>query len=99
MREQEITITGFVVPVDWDKHGTVLVIALVTNSFEKYIVANEVRESGLMGVIDERIRASGRIVGEDAVGNKILKIDKYEPPGHHFTKKRSGEKNEPERQI
>lgn len=78
MQGPEITITGFVIPGDWDKHGNVHIISIVTDSCEKYIVADEVRVQELLGHVDARIKAEGIIAGEDLVGNKIVQVRRYE---------------------
>ena len=77
MANEHITITGFVVPVDWDEHGTVVVISIVTNSFEKYILADDKKGKELVNFIDEEVRVEGVVTGEDLAGNKIIEIMNY----------------------
>lgn len=77
--KHKVAIAGFVIPTDWDKHGTVVAVSVVTDSFEKYVVADTVKGAELFGCLrDEKVEVEGIVTGEDLMGNKIIEITKYE---------------------
>jgi hypothetical protein len=67
-----VQIKGFVFPHDWDRHGNVVQFSLLTDEFDRYIIAENKEGGELQKLIDRQIRAEGTIVGEDLFGNKIL---------------------------
>jgi hypothetical protein len=77
-RSKRVTITGFIIPNEWDKRGNVVVPAIVTDDFEKYIIADNAIARELIKLIDEEVKVDGTIKGEDVAGNHVLKIFKYE---------------------
>ncbi|KAA3661640.1 MAG: hypothetical protein DWQ10_04120 [Calditrichaeota bacterium] len=77
MKGTNVTITGIVIPADWDKHGNVVAMTIVTNSFEKYLVTNDAINSKLACLVDKQVSAKGLIAGEDLFGNKILEVHEF----------------------
>jgi hypothetical protein len=74
MRSDQITITGYVIPVDWDKRGAVLGLSIVTDTFEKYIIADESSILELLGYMDRKVSCEAQILCNDSLGNKIIKL-------------------------
>ena len=74
-RSKNVEFHGVVIPTQWDRHGNILQIAIQSDSFEKYLVDGEYSEE-LVRNIDQNIRISGTIIGEDLAGHKIISIHK-----------------------
>ena len=74
----QVKVVGYITSSDWDKHGNVIEITLETENFEKYLIADNEKGMELLDLIDETVKASGKITGEDINGNKILEVKKYE---------------------
>lgn len=74
---RSITVTGVVTPSDWDKHNNVVQVAIETDYFQKYIVAEEMVGKELMQLIDASVSVQGVIDGEDFYGNPIIILKKY----------------------
>ena len=70
---QYIEIDGVVIPTQWDKRGNIIQVAIQSDNFERYLVDGEYAHE-LIRNIDHNIRISGIIVGEDLVGDKIIRI-------------------------
>ena len=77
IEHEPITVTGFVIPVEWDKSGSATVVSIATNSFERYIVLDDPKGRALVNFIDEHVKIRGVISGEDLAGNKFIKLDRY----------------------
>lgn len=72
-----IEISGVLIPAQWDKRGNMIQMAIQTNTFERYLVEIE-HDAEILQFVDQSVRANGSIVGEDVVGQRIIKITKIE---------------------
>lgn len=77
-KNRQITITGIIVSSDFDKRGNVIEVAIETETFGRYIVADNNKGQELLNLIDKEVRAIGSISGEDIYGNSIIVISKYD---------------------
>ena len=70
-----MTISGYVIPLRWDECGKVTQVYILTDWFEKIIVAS----GGMVNdLIEERYQyahVTCQCIGEDSMGNKIIKIN------------------------
>ncbi len=77
MQERErATIRGVLTPQEWDKRGTPVSVAIVTDEFEKYYVARTPRGDELLDLLFERVEAEG-FVGRDLRGSKEIEVQDY----------------------
>jgi hypothetical protein len=72
-----IEISGVLIPTQWDRRGNIVQVAIQTNTFERYFIETE-QDTDMATFIDQSVLAHGSIVGEDVVGQKIIKIVKIE---------------------
>jgi hypothetical protein len=70
------TLTGLVIPVDWDERGNIRSIAVSTNFEEEYLVDENPLADELLAFARLRVKVRGS-VREDENG-KIITVEKYE---------------------
>jgi len=75
---QWVTITGFILATDFNRHGKVLEVAVETDDFKQYIVTTDRKGKELFALLYSRVTIHGIISSEDAHGNAIVKIEDYE---------------------
>jgi hypothetical protein len=75
--EKEVTtVTGIVIPVEWDDHGNALATIISSPGEEEYLVEPYAKGKELLGLVREDIEASG-IVKKGTKGLKTIKIESY----------------------
>lgn len=74
---RELTITGTVVPEDWDENDKVIRVGVKTSDYEEYVVEHNKSGKELSSLIDRRVRVKGR-VRERLDGELIITVDSYE---------------------
>ena len=72
---EEVTITGTVVAVGFDDKDKVIAVSIETDN-ESYYVSDNPLGKQLLDLEGENVNVTG-IVGEDAVGNKIITVEAY----------------------
>ncbi len=80
MKEQktptEETLTGFVIPDEWDNNDTVIAIAISTED-EDYLVERNKQGEELFDFLDEDVEVTG-FVREDKDGTKHISVTTYD---------------------
>lgn len=80
-RNRAVTISGIMLPTEWDDGGNVIGLAIHTNDEERYQIDNLNEKSELLSLLRARLKATG-ILKRDATGNnftvKGYKIDNSE---------------------
>lgn len=74
---RQITITGVVVPTDWDARGTISAVAISTPREEEYLVENGPLAEDLLDLYGTEVLVTGT-VSEDNDGNKMIAVQSYE---------------------
>ena len=72
----ETTISGIVIPIDWDDYDDVTSVAIQTSDEDEYIVDKNKKGKELLDFIGEEVEVTG-FVREDEDGNSIIKINEY----------------------
>ena len=75
---RERTITGLVVPEDWDEKGNVIRVAIKTLDYQEYIVEYNKKGKELLAFIDNKVRVGGTI-RERLDGDMIISVNSYVP--------------------
>jgi hypothetical protein len=73
----QIKITGYIIPIDWDKSGYVVQVSIETEDFDRYIVADNLSGRALFNYIDKKVEVLGHIIGEGLNGNEILSVNDF----------------------
>ena len=73
---KEVTLTGFVIPEEWDNNDNVIAIAISTED-EDYLVERNKPGEELYDFLDEDVEATG-FVREDKDGTKHISVTSYE---------------------
>ena len=74
---RERTITGIVVPEDWDEKGNVMRVAIKTFDYQEYVVEYNKMGKELLAFFDNKVRVGGT-VGERLDGDMIISVQSYE---------------------
>ena len=78
MRQDEKTITGYILATDFDRHGKIIEISIETDDFIQYRILTNRKSRELMNHILSKVIIHGYQVGEDLQGKSILDVDHYE---------------------
>jgi hypothetical protein len=73
---KSITVRGIIVPVEWDKEGTVIAAALSTHKEEEYFIEHNKEAIKMMAFIQHEVKASG--VVRKAHGKKTITVSSFE---------------------
>ena len=73
---KEMTLTGFIAPVDWDNDDEVIAIGVSTEDEDYSVEMNKLGEE-LFDFLDEDVEVTG-IVTEDRDGSKHITVTSYE---------------------
>lgn len=71
-----VTIRGIVIPVDWDKKGTVIAAALSAHKEEEYLIDHDYKGRELMDYIRHEVEVSGVVRKNN--NKKTITITTYE---------------------
>lgn len=72
------TITGIVVPEDWDEKGNVMRVAIKTLDSQEYVVEYNKKGKELLAFVDNKVRVGGT-VRERLDGDIIISVNSYVP--------------------
>lgn len=75
-KQIEVTLTGYIVPEEWDMNDNVSAIGLITEEDDYLIELNKIGEE-LFDFLDEDLEVTGS-VREDKDGTKHITITEYE---------------------
>jgi hypothetical protein len=76
-KKRERTITGIVVPEDWDKQDRVIRVAVKTPFYEEYVVEHNKQGRELLSLVNHKVRVTGRI-RQRLDGAMLITINTYE---------------------
>ena len=71
------TISGVIVPEDWDERDRVIRVGVKSSDYEEYIVEYNKQGKELMSLIDQKVRVKGR-VRQRLDGDLIIAVNSYE---------------------
>ena len=72
------TITGIVVPEDWDEKGNVIRVAIKTFDSHEYVVEYNKKGKELLAFVDNKVRVGGT-VRERLDGDMVISVNSYVP--------------------
>lgn len=75
-RAQSITLTGIVIPVDWNNDHDVIVAALATADEKEYRIVGNRKGKELFAYLQHQVDAEG-VLGEDEEGRIVITIKRY----------------------
>ncbi len=75
-RAQSITLTGIVIPVDWNDDHDVIVAALATADEKEYRIVGNRKGKELFAYLQRQVEATGTL-GEDEEGRIVITIRRY----------------------
>ena len=75
---RERTITGIVVPEDWDENGNVIRVAIKTFDYQEYVVEYNKKGKELLAFVDNKVRVGGT-VRERLDGDMVISVNSYVP--------------------
>jgi len=75
-RAQSVTLTGIVIPVDWDDDHEVIMAALATADEKEYRIAGNRKGKELLDYLQRQVEATGAL-GEDEEGRVVIKLKRY----------------------
>jgi hypothetical protein len=71
------TISGVIVPEDWDDRNRVIRVGVKISDYEEYIVEYNKQGKELMSLIDQKVRVKGK-VRERLDGDLMISVSNYE---------------------
>ena len=74
--KEPTTIRGIVIPVDWDKQGNALAVAISGSDDEEYVIEKNEQGRELLGLIRQEIEVSG-VVRKAIKGRKTIVVKSY----------------------
>ena len=75
-RAQSITLTGIVIPVDWNDDHEVIVTALATANEKEYRIGGNRKGKELLAYLQRQVEATGTL-REDEEGRLVITIRRY----------------------
>ena len=73
---QKTTITGIIMPHNWDQTGRIIEIALYTDTEDVYVVDQSRLTGELMNLVHRMVEIRGKL-SEHPDGNKSIAANKY----------------------
>lgn len=71
-----VTLTGIVIPADWNDHQEVIVAALATADEKEYRIRATKKGKELLGALQREIEATG-ILERDEKGRNVITVRRY----------------------
>lgn len=76
-KRKEHTITGIVIPEDWDENDNVIRVAIKAPDYVEYVVERNSKGKELLALVDKKVKATGTI-RERVHGDMIISVKRYE---------------------
>ena len=73
----ERTITGIVVPENWDDNDNIIRVGIMTPDYQKYVIEHNKNGKELLAFIDHKVKATGTL-RERLDGDIIISVKSYE---------------------
>lgn len=70
------TVRGIVIPVDWDKEGNAITVAISGLDEQEYVIEQDEKGKELIGLIRQEIEVSG-VVRKVIKGSKTFAVKSY----------------------
>lgn len=75
-RARSITLTGIVIPVDWNDDHDVIMAALATADEKEYRIVGNRKGKELIAYLQRQVEATGTL-GEDEEGRIVITLKRY----------------------
>jgi hypothetical protein len=75
-KNEQSSIKGILVPVDWDDKGNVIKAAILTANEDEYIIEENEKGKKLLGLMQQVVEIKG-VVREEA-GRKIITVELFQ---------------------
>lgn len=75
-RPKTVTLTGIVIPADWNDHQTLIAAALATADEREYRIVPQRKGKELLGFLQHQIEVTGTL-GRDDRGRDTLRVTRY----------------------
>jgi hypothetical protein len=72
---REITISGTVLPAEWDRHGHITGIGIGTEEDEDYIIFLDKIGEKLFKFVDRKVEATGTV--KNVYGDFVITVNNY----------------------
>ena len=76
-KNKDRTITGIVIPAEWDDDDNITRVAIQTEDFDEYLVENSGKGKDLTAFIDYNVEVTGT-VKRRADGESTIKVKNYQ---------------------
>ena len=73
-----VTVSGLILPVEWDENDTVVAVVIETTDEESFIVETDKKGKELLQFIHHEVEATGT-TREAQYGNMYIKVKSYTP--------------------
>lgn len=75
-RRKTVTLTGIVIPADWNDRQDVIAAALATADEEEYLIRMTKKGKELLGALQREVEATG-VLDRDEKGRKVIAVRHY----------------------
>ena len=75
-KTKERTISGIIIPGDWDENGKVIGIVIETTDEEKYLVYQNNKGKELLELTQYKVDATGTVTADEH-GDMTIKVNRY----------------------
>ncbi len=75
---QPTEISGFLLVSDYDRRGNIIELMIETEHFDRYIIAPDKTGRKLWAFLNQKIKLTGRVTGENLKGAKVFQVESYE---------------------
>jgi hypothetical protein len=77
-RGKVVTVSGLILPVEWDENDHVVAVVIETADEESFIVETDKKGKELLKFIHREVEAAGSVRGGES-GNVYIKVKSYTP--------------------
>ena len=70
------TVRGIVIPVDWDKEGNAIAVAISSPDEQEHVIEQDKKGKELIGLIRQEVEVSG-VVRKVIKGSKTITVKSY----------------------
>ena len=75
--EQNIEITGVLVPAAWDADDKVTKIMVATNKENEFLIYNDDKFQEIINNLQKEVKITGKIINNYNGGKKAIKVESY----------------------
>jgi len=77
---EPITVTGIVIPIEWDEYGNPLATTISTAGEREYLVDQDSMGKALLGLVTQEIEVVG-VLRKRIEGGNSIRVDSYRLKG------------------